>query len=372
MSLMDHAHDRASDLSHSLAAKRWQSRLLSAKLRDLRRRSGLTQLEVAERAGISDAAVHNYETMRSTPKQGHLEALASVFDVRPESLRLFDFEYIPASALIQLGETYGLEPVSSDARFAYLRPANGFMARFLGEWLERYRGYRDGEMGPDDYERWKDRYSAEFDMAEFPLRYPVVDGQRVSVESWANARFSDSLRRLRKAHGMTQGELAQACSVSKFAIRSYEQKKRLPLDSQLGMIASALGVTKASLTFFDFGSPVQAAHALFQIAHVFGLVPGTVDGVPVLRTARPGLEQVIDQWADELRSVESGTARLDYQSWKDVYDPEASDFRDAYAGRTRYRMQVVERPGVVASTRVVAVSEHDPYDERYDDGFARA
>lgn len=378
VSLFDFAHDRADDFSHALAVKRWQSSLLSAKLRDLRSRSGMTQAQVAERAGISETAVRNYELMRSTPKEAHLQALAGAFDIRPEALRVYDIDYIPAHALIQLGEVYGLVPVSSRREFAYLAPASEFVRGMLGEWAERYAAYREGEISASEYEWWKDRFSAEFDMADFPLRYERAEGGGWhAIEPWQNIRFASALRRLREKRGLTQEGLAKATGISRSTIRSYEQRRRLPMSSQLELIADVLGVAKGALTFFDFGSPVQASHALFQIANTYALVPDVLDEGPVLRTVRAGLEQIIDQWADELAAVEDGTAGLSYQDWKDVYDPEADevhgDFRHAYHGRSRYSMRAVERgDGDSRIVEMVQCSDFDPYDGRFPEGFLRA
>lgn len=377
MSLFDYAHDRADDFAHALAAKRWQSCLLSAKLRDLRARSGMTQAQVASKAGISETAVRNYELMRSTPKEGHLEALSRAFGIRPEALRLYDVDYILAHALFQLGEVYGLRPVSRRPEFAYLASVSPFMRNMLTSWSEQYAAYRGGDVAASDYEWWKDRYSADFDMADFPLRYERDADGFHAIEPWQNVRFASALRRLRKSRDMTQDDLAHATGISKSAIRSYEQKKRLPKITQLEEIAEVLGVVRGALVFFDFGSPVQASHALFQIANTYALVPDVLDGEPILRTVRAGLEQIIDQWADELDAVASGTADLGYQEWKDIYDPEADmdhgDFRHAYIGRSRYVMRAVEMEGAGGlQVEMVGLSEYDPYDRRFDGGFLRA
>ena len=340
MSLWDFAQDTIGDFSHSLAKKRWQSRLISAKLRDLRFRMHLTQAEVAKRAGISESAVQNYELMRSTPKEAHLEALAKAFNIRPEALRIYDIDFMPANALIQLGDVYGLKPHSSDKRFAYLSASNDFMNSFLRKWSTQYLNYKNGDIEAFHYEQWKDQFAQDYDPANFPLRYERVGYDWVAIEPWINIQFASTLRRLREKKGYTQDGLANVTGITKSAIRSYEQKKRLPKTAQIKVLSLALDVTEGALTFFDFGSPVQAAHALFQIANTFGLIPDKLEnGDPVLRTVTAGLEQIIDQWADELSEVEKGAAAFDYQEWKDAYDPEGDmdhgDFKRAYVGRTR-------------------------------------
>lgn len=273
MSLWDFAQDTIGDFSHSLAKKRWQSRLISAKLRDLRFRMHLTQAEVAKRAGISESAVQNYELMRSTPKEAHLEALAKAFNIRPEALRIYDIDFMPANVLIQLGDVYGLKPHSSDKRFAYLTASNEFMNSFLRKWSTQYLNYKNGDIEAFRYEQWKDQFAQDYDPANFPLRYERVEYDWVAIEPWTNIQFASTLRRLREKKGYTQDDLANITGITKSAIRSYEQKKRLPKTSQIKVLSLALNVTEGALTFFDFGSPVQAAHALFQIANTFGLIP---------------------------------------------------------------------------------------------------
>lgn len=380
MSLWDFAQGTIGDFSHSLAKKRWQSRLISAKLRDLRFRMHLTQAEVAKRAGISESAVQNYELMRSTPKEAHLEALAKAFNIRPEALRIYDIDFMPANALIQLGDVYGLKPHSSDKRFAYLSASNDFMNSFLRKWSTQYLNYKNGDIEAFHYEQWKDQFAQDYDPANFPLRYERVGYDWVAIEPWINIQFASTLRRLREKKGYTQDGLANVTGITKSAIRSYEQKKRLPKTSQIKVLSLALDVTEGALTFFDFGSPVQAAHALFQIANTFGLIPDKLEnGDPVLRTVTAGLEQIIDQWADELSEVEKGAAAFDYQEWKDAYDPEGDmdhgDFKRAYVGRTRYETVIIDKGAADDGGRLIETarhSEYDPYDCRYKGGFLRA
>ena len=380
MSLWDFAQDTIGDFSHSLAKKRWQSRLISAKLRDLRFRMHLTQAEVAKRAGISESAVQNYELMRSTPKEAHLEALAKAFNIRPEALRIYDIDFMPANALIQLGDVYGLKPHYSEKRFAYLSASNDFMNSFLRKWSTQYLNYKNGDIEAFHYEQWKDQFAQDYDPANFPLRYERIGYDWVAIEPWINIQFASTLRRLREKKGYTQDGLANVTGITKSAIRSYEQKKRLPKTSQIKVLSLALDVTEGALTFFDFGSPVQAAHALFQIANTFGLIPDKLEnGDPVLRTVTAGLEQIIDQWADELSEVEKGAAAFDYQEWKDAYDPEGDmdhgDFKRAYVGRTRYETVIIDKGAADDGGRLIETarrSEYDPYDYRYKGGFLRA
>lgn len=367
MGLFDAAEELAKDYSRELSGKRWQSYLFAAKLRDLRLREGWTQKEVATRAGISESAIRNYEQQKSNPKQGHLEALAKAFGIRPEALRLYDFEAgsLQANALFQLGDIYGLKP-GSVGGFAFLAPRSRFMKRMLEEWGSQYKALGEGLMERVDYERWKDGYSADFAYADFPSRYRLgSDGEFESVEPWTNICFSDALQRLRRSHdpSLTQAELAAASSTTESAIRSYEQKKRLPKYSLLQRIAAVLGVTEGALTFFDFGSPVQAAHALFQLANIYGLIPDTLDDLPVLRTVQPGIEQILDQWHQALNEWEENPTA--YQEWKDTYDPEHHQTKTCH--ESRYR------PAWDCNNRMCGMeSDYDRFNAEYKDGFLRA
>lgn len=379
VSLYDAARKLVNEYRRSQSGKLWQSYLLAAKLRDLRNREHLTQAALAERAGISESALRNYELQKSTPKQEHLEALADALDIRPEALRLYDIDQFPANALFQLGETYGLLPCKSesmkdrDERFAILEPRTHYLMAALRDWVERYRLLKAGEIQRDDYERWKDRFCSEYDSAEFPARYRRAGNDFEPIEPWQNTQLASTLQRLRKDKKLTQGQLGEMTGCSMTTIRAYEQKKRLPKSAQLKELALALDVTEGALVFFDYESPVQAVHALFQIANQYGLVPELVDGAPVLRTIQPGLERYIDQWSWALSGryenadTDDGKRPTSYQQWKDRYDPKNS-FGTQWESRYRYYFGAANRFNGAMD------SDNDPFDERYAEqgGFLRA
>lgn len=369
MSLYDVARTLVNDYTRSQAGKLWQSYLFSAKLRDLRARLGITQAEAAERSGISESAIRNYEQQKSTPKQRQLEALAYGLGIRPEALKLYDIDLIPANALFQLGETYGLKPRYDD-RFAILEPRTAYMADFLAAWRERYAALRGETVTRNEYEQWKDEFSSEFDPAEFPLRYKETGQGFEPIEPWQKTQFSQTLQRLRKTNGFTQEELAVHAGTTKESIRSYEQKKRLPKRTQLEALALALKVTEGALVIFDFGSPVQTSHALFQIANQYGLVPDSVDGKAVLRTIQPGLERYIDQWSFALDGRYENTQPYEastYQEWKDRYKP---DDLSGTEWKSRYRLYFSSTGRLTNAVE----SDNDPFDARCEEqgGFLRA
>ena len=58
----------------------------SARFSYLRKLSGLSQREIANKLGITDRAVSKWETGRGTPKFIHIPALASIFGVTTDYL----------------------------------------------------------------------------------------------------------------------------------------------------------------------------------------------------------------------------------------------------------------------------------------------
>lgn len=58
-------------------------------IRELREAAGLTQLQLANRVGVTPSAVYNWETGRNEPKASQLRAVALVFGVRMDDI---DFE----------------------------------------------------------------------------------------------------------------------------------------------------------------------------------------------------------------------------------------------------------------------------------------
>lgn len=358
------------DYSHELSRKKWALSLFSDKLVELRVRKQLTQNDVAQRSGINVSTIRNYEQMKSFPKESHLAALAKAFDIRPEALRIIDIDLTPANALFQLGETYGLEPASNQ-NFAYLVPKNSFMTAFLDKWATQYRILSSERISREWYENWKDNYQDDFNPSDFSKRYTFSQERGyVLIEPWVNIQFAETLRRLRSANNLTQEELAETVGLTKATIRSYEQKKRLPKNSQIKALAKAFGVTQGALTFFDFGSPIQAAHAIFQIAPIYGLIPGYLDEdnnkEPILRARQRGLEKIIDQWTWALNGHYENTRLVtvsSYQEWKDHYDPQGS------AGsnwESRYRYHWDE-----SSTLNGMESDFDQFDSRYKDGYLK-
>lgn len=308
--------------------KRWNSQLLSRKIREFRSLRHMTQTDVAEKMNVSESAVRNYELMRAFPSEEHLLLMADAFEIRPEALRMYDFSEpsIFVNSLFQICETYGLAPKQNEY-FAYLVPTTSFMDEFLNEWNIKYKELCESvNEHREAYELWKDCYSAEYDPAEFPLRFKQVKGEITDelIPSWEQHLFSAKIKALREQQGETQEDFAKRIGLSTGVYRSYEQGWRLPRRSVVVDISKSLGIIEGALTFYDFGSPVQAAQALFQLSAGKALIPDLVDGQIILRGGCSCMKKIINQWYFATQGKYEGPG-LDevktFEEWKDKYNP---------------------------------------------------
>lgn len=263
-----------------VAKSQFCKRLLSyaqfaTKMKEIRTRKHLTQEQLAELAGISASAIRNYESLASLPKRPHLESLAAALDVRPEALRIYDFgvgDSVTFNALFQLADIYGLMPSVFENKASFVA-RNDFMSSFLYEWTTCYTELCDGGMDLEDYKRWQDCFAQDFMPSDFLERYELADGDYRLIEPYQLIRFSQTLKGLRKERHLSQDELASLVGTTGVVIRAYEQQKRLPKAAQIKEFAKVFGITEGALIFYDYGSPNQAGHALFQLADKYGLYP---------------------------------------------------------------------------------------------------
>lgn len=326
----------------------------------------MTQRQLADSIGVNEAAIRNYESQKAFPKKQHIEGIAKALEVRPESLKLYDMgagDSITANAMFEMARIYGLEPRTHND-YVYLLPTSSFISSAFESWAERYEQLKGDELGDSDYRLWKDCYTADYDVRDFPERCVTdQDGNMGLADNWEARCFSSKLKQLRASRDMTQPDFADMLGIKLGVYRSYEQGWRLPKVSIVESMAKRIGVTSGCLTFFDFGSPVQAIHALFQLAGEYGLRPDVVDGQPILRTQTPGLEQIIEQWRDAMVAMgENGTAFID---WQDHYEP------DEDKNRTGYNSRYTDRHDS-SKNYLGRFSDRDPYDPKYRHGYLPA
>ncbi len=124
-------------------------------------------------------------------------------------------------------------------------------------------------------------------------------------------KTGELIRKYRKARGMTQAQLAEACGLTDSAIRNYELCNRVPGAEQVASIASALDISAESLREVPLESSRQALELLFRLEEDFGLVPDEIDGNIVLRVnERTGesqkLVQALKAWKRMIDSEKAG------------------------------------------------------------------
>ena len=84
-----------------------------SRIRALRESRGMTQRQLAERAGCTDAAIRNYEAGRRALKGSALDAIAGALGVAPEALMPVRAESArdALELLFRIEEEFGLRPV---------------------------------------------------------------------------------------------------------------------------------------------------------------------------------------------------------------------------------------------------------------------
>lgn len=73
--------------------------LLGKRIKELRKRRGLTQEKLSELAGIETPSLSNIENGKNYPNYETLDKISSALNVRPFELYLFEY-YIPKEELI--------------------------------------------------------------------------------------------------------------------------------------------------------------------------------------------------------------------------------------------------------------------------------
>lgn len=72
---------------------------VSTKLKELRKKAGLTQQEVADKVDVSRVAVGQWESGSVTPRPNKIERLAELFGVSIAQLLGYDFDSLPRGAM---------------------------------------------------------------------------------------------------------------------------------------------------------------------------------------------------------------------------------------------------------------------------------
>lgn len=119
----------------------------------------MTQLNLARKTGLSEAAVRSYELGTRNPKDAHCEAIAEALGVSADYLREHDgyHESEIVHFLMEMEDAGFLRPVLMDGT-AYIRPVQTSLEDCVQEWAERERDWRFDEVSEKEYLRWKSAY----------------------------------------------------------------------------------------------------------------------------------------------------------------------------------------------------------------------
>lgn len=135
-------------------------RLMGQRIRELRKRRGMTQKELAEASGIGESALRSFELGARYPKDVYLSSIARALRVRPEAFEVYGIETDAQliHALFNLEGRFGIHPkldgepaVVAEGRARVLRKA-------LRDWGRARRKLESGEIDESEYENWKDTY----------------------------------------------------------------------------------------------------------------------------------------------------------------------------------------------------------------------
>ena len=129
------------------------------RLREKRVELGLTQLQLAHKADLSEAAVRSYELGVRNPKVEHRKRLAKALGVHPEYLidyYDYDFDQI-IHFLMDMEERGYIRPLMIDG-MTYLVPTMPDLEEGIQEWGEEAYRYHTQQITLDEYIAWKSKY----------------------------------------------------------------------------------------------------------------------------------------------------------------------------------------------------------------------
>ena len=171
------------------------------RIRYFRKKAGLTQKELAEKIGLSDSALRNYELGNRKPDRDTLTCIADALQVSYYALSMYDMSEINRTLhfLFEMEEMYQLKPDVIDGELV-LRFDTKRLRELIGDdpftdeepelteeeereldellekvpapaaaidlennirnWYDAYTDYQEGRINQDTYEDWKFKYPA--------------------------------------------------------------------------------------------------------------------------------------------------------------------------------------------------------------------
>lgn len=131
-------------------------------IRKYRKMRGMTQTGLAERCGLSDSAIRNYELGNRTPGDAHLGMISEVLGVDREALLEVHVDSVRQALeyLFRIDEELGLRPVRGRGGGVCLAvdpssPGSPKLAAALEAWMRQREMLDAGETSQGEYDAWK-------------------------------------------------------------------------------------------------------------------------------------------------------------------------------------------------------------------------
>ena len=145
------------------------------KIKRFRTAFGLSQKELAQKSGLSEPAIRNYELGNRTPSDKQLEKIAGALGVSIYAISNPNLENYDAvlHALFYLEDEYSFIPKEIDGQ-VYLavenkNAATRTVSKMLSSWNSEFEKLKSGEINKEEYDMW--RYS-----------YPLIKAERLHEE----------------------------------------------------------------------------------------------------------------------------------------------------------------------------------------------
>lgn len=145
------------------------------KIKRFRTAFGLSQKELAQKSGLSEPAIRNYELGNRTPSEKQIEKIAGALGVSIYAISNPNLENYDAvlHALFYLEDEYSFTPKEIDGQ-VYLavenkNAATRTVSKMLSSWNSEFEKLKSGEINKEEYDMW--RYS-----------YPLIKAERLHEE----------------------------------------------------------------------------------------------------------------------------------------------------------------------------------------------
>ena len=135
------------------------------KIKRFRTDLGLSQKELAQRAGMSEPAIRNYELGNRTPSEKQLEKIAgalgvSIYAISDPNLESYDGML---HALFYLEDEYGIITKEIDGQVNLAvenkNAASRAVSEMLSSWNSEFEKLKSGEITKEEYDMWRYSYT---------------------------------------------------------------------------------------------------------------------------------------------------------------------------------------------------------------------